>query len=82
MATKKSKAKKIGNGAQRDRKRSDSIPKKVSTRRAKAGSNGADGGSASPKRKLTKKDYEKMTANELTLLAWEAVYANRHRRLT
>jgi hypothetical protein len=82
MAAKKSKAKKNSNGAARDRKRSASTLKKVATRGAEAGANGASAGSTSPHRKLTKKDYEEMTANELTLLAWEAVYANRHRRLT
>lgn len=69
------------NGAARGRKRSASPAKKTSARSAKAIGNGANGGGESRKRKLTKKDYAKMTANELTLLAWEAVYANRHKRL-
>jgi hypothetical protein len=83
MPSKKSTAEKSTtkkNGAARARKRSASPSKNAPTRSAKAGGNGANG--TSRKRKLTKKDYEKMTANEVTLLAWEAVYANRHRRLT
>jgi hypothetical protein len=70
------------NGASRGRKRTDAPSKKTPARSAKASGNGANGEGTSRKRKLTKKEYEKMTANELTLLAWEATYANRHRRLT
>jgi hypothetical protein len=82
MVAKNNKPKENGNGSARDRKRDAATSKKVPTSRARADVNGTGVRSADSKRKLTKKDYEKMTANELTLLAWEAVYANRHKRLT
>jgi hypothetical protein len=86
-ATKKSGKNGQSGEATRARKSSASPSKKSPTRNAKAGGTGANGksgngGSAPSKRRLTKKDFDKMTANEVMLLAWELTYANRHKRLT
>jgi fructose-1-phosphate kinase PfkB-like protein len=82
MSAKKGKPCKNGNGAAHARKRATPTSKKVGTRDAKTGAFVAGGASASRKRKPAEKGSGKRTANELTLLAWEATYANRHRRLT
>jgi hypothetical protein len=85
-ATKASAGKKTARGNGRTPKShgvSAAPPQKSVKRDAKAGSNGANAKSVPAKRKrYTRRDLEKMTVEEVTLLAWEATYANRHRRLT